>query len=398
MSIFIYQGQNQRMVNVKGEVEAPNTTIAKVNLQKQGILVENIRPKRTSSFKLGGKIKPAHISFVARQLSTMTSAGVPLVQSFSIMIEGLEHHKLKRCLNSVKSEIENGQSLAQSLAKQGQYFDALFCNLVEAGEQSGTLEEMLERIATYKEKTESLKKKIKKALFYPAAVVCVALIVTTVLLLFVVPQFEMMYGEFGAELPAFTRMVLLISNFVQHYWWLIFLAFIASIFLLRTLYKRSFKWRHFADRMILKTPIFGKILHLACVARFARTLSTTFAAGVPLVDALQSVSKAAGNLVYSDAISAIREDVTSGMQLQQAMRNTELFSNIVIQMVAIGEESGALEDMLAKVATTHEEDVDNSVDALSSLLEPLIMVVLGVLVGGLVVAMYLPVFQLGSVM
>lgn len=398
MSVFIYQGLNQKQALIKGEIDADNMTIAKVALQKQGILIKHLRPKRTSSFKSGGKIKPAHIACVARQLATMTSAGVPLVQAFGMMIDGLDHLKLKQCLSKVKSEIENGRSLAESLATEHKYFDALFCNLVEAGEQSGTLEQMLERIATYKEKTESLKKKIKKALFYPAAVIFVALVVTSVLLVFVVPQFENMYGEFGADLPGFTQLVIVVSNFVQQYWWAIFIAVVVLVFLLRMSIKRSRKMQVLFDRLVLKAPVFGKIFHMAAVARFARTLSTTFAAGVPLVDALLSVAKAAGNLIYADAIRQIRDDVTCGLQLQQAMRNTALFNNIVIQMVAIGEESGALEDMLAKVATTHEEDVDNRVDALSSLLEPLIMVVLGVLVGGLVIAMYLPVFQLGTVM
>lgn len=398
MKTFHYQGINQRQVAVKGEIDAKTEMLARVQLQKQGILIQKCTAKRNFNLNTGRRIKPADIARVARQLATMTTAGVPLVQSVGIMIEGDKNPRMKKLLTDIKISLESGRSLSESLKAHDRYFDNLFCNLIDAGEQSGTLEQMLHRIAIYKEKLESLKKKIKKAMFYPAAVLSVALIVTAILLIFVVPQFEDMFNDFGADLPVFTRVVIDLSEWVRDYWWLIIIAVIGLFFLLKFSLKRFVHFRRLMDRFILKVPVLGKILQLAAVARFARTLSTTFAAGVPLIEALESVAGAAGNSVYSDAIMAVREDVSTGQPLHQALRNTQIFNNLVVQMVLIGEESGALEDMLSKVADGYEEDVDNSVDALSSLLEPLIMVILGVLVGGLVVAMYLPVFELGSVM
>lgn len=398
MDTFLYQGINQRQIAVKGELEAESEIVAKISLQKQGILVQRIKKKTNLNISLGGRIKPGDIARLARQLSTMTDAGVPLVQSFGILVDGDKNPKMKKMLTEIKEHIESGHSLSEALQKHPKYFDSLFCNLVHAGEQSGTLEEMLRRIATYKEKLESLKKKIKKAMFYPAAVLFVALLVTAIMLVFVVPQFESMFNDFGADLPAFTRVVIDLSDWLRAQWWLVIIGIFVFVFLFKLALNKSISFSRLIDRLVLKLPVMGRILQLAAVARFARTLSTTFAAGVPLIEALEAVSGAAGNSVYSDAIDAIGEDVSTGQTLHQAMRNTQVFSNMVVQMVLIGEESGALEAMLAKVADNFEEDVDNNVDALSSLLEPLIMVVLGVLVGGLVIAMYLPVFELGSVM
>lgn len=398
MKTFLYRGVNQRQASVKGELEAENEIIARVALQKQGILVQSIKAKSNFNFNTGKRITAGDIARIARQLATMTSAGVPLVQSVGIMIDGDKNIRMKKMLTEIKNSLESGSSLSESLQKFPKHFDVLFCGLVEAGEQSGTLEEMLHRIAMYKEKTESLKKKIKKAMYYPASVLVVAFIVTAILLIFVVPQFESMFNDFGAQLPAFTQMVLSMSEWLRDKWWLALIIVIAFVTVFRIALYRSIKFKRFMDRFVLKVPVLGKILKLAAVARYSRTLSTTFAAGMPLIEALETVAVATGNSVYSDAVLAIREDVTTGQTLNQAMRNTQVFSNLVVQMVLIGEESGALESMLAKVADNFEEDVDIAVDSLSSLLEPMIMVVLGLLVGGLVVAMYLPVFELGSVM
>ncbi|MGD8310002.1 MAG: type II secretion system F family protein, partial [Chromatiales bacterium] len=299
-------------------------------------------------------------------------------------------------LLGIKTDIEGGSSLAEALSKHPLYFDDLFINLVEAGEHAGVLESLLHKIATYKEKTESLKGKIKKALFYPAAVILVAILVTAIIMIFVIPQFEQLFSSFGTDLPAFTRAVIDLSEFVQSWWWAMLIGVIAVAIAFGRVWKRSRKFRHAVDKMLLKTPILGVILHKAALARFSRTLSTMFAAGVPLVEALESVSGATGNVVYSDAVLRMREDVATGQSLQLSMQQQTLFPHMVIQMVSIGEESGSLDSLLAKVADFYEEEVDNAVDALSSLLEPLIMVILGVLIGSLVIAMYLPIFQLGA--
>jgi type IV pilus assembly protein PilC len=331
-----------------------------------------------------------------RQLATMMAAGVPLVQSFEIIGRGHENAGMRKLILNIKNEVESGTSLMETLAKHPLYFDDLVVNLVGAGEQAGVLETLLDKIATYKEKTEYLKAKIKKALFYPTAVIIVAFIVTAILLIFVVPQFEQLFGSFGADLPAFTRVVVNMSEFMQEYWWLVLGIAIGSIVGLLQAKKRSRKFGRALDRMILKMPIVGPIMHKAAVARYARTLGTMFAAGVPLVEALESVAGATGNVVYSDAVLLIRDSVATGQQLQFAMSQTGLFPNMVEQMVAIGEESGALDTMLNKVADFYEQEVDDAVDALSSLLEPLIMSILGILIGGLVVAMYLPIFKMGA--
>lgn len=399
MFTYLYEGTNPQGGKMQGEVSALNITLAKAELRRQGINPYKVRKKATSLFSGQRKkrITAADISYISRQMSTMMSAGVPLVQSFDIVAKGVDNLSLRDLVLTIKSDLEAGRSLSESLRQHPRYFDNLFCNLVAAGESSGSLETMLDRIATYKEKSESIKRKIKKALFYPTAVVVVAIVVTAILLIFVVPQFETLFKGFGADLPFFTKMVIDLSNVVQKWWWIILLSFIVGGWIFVYYHRRSKILQTLVDKIVLKIPIIGDILHKGAIARYARTLSTTFAAGVPLVEALDSVAGATGNIVYSDAVMKIREEVSTGSQIQAAMRNTGIFPNMVVQMVAIGEESGSLDQMLAKVADIYEEEVDAAVDALSSLLEPFIMVILGVLVGGLVVAMYLPIFKMGSV-
>ncbi|HPQ26785.1 MAG TPA: type II secretion system F family protein, partial [Gammaproteobacteria bacterium] len=337
------------------------------------------------------------IAIFSRQLATMMSAGVPMVQAFDIVGRGHNNPAMAEMILAIKADVEGGTSLTAALRKHPLYFDDLFCNLVEAGEQAGVLETLLDKIATYKEKTESLKAKIKKALFYPTAVIVVAILITSIIMIFVIPQFKDLFSSFGADLPAFTRFVITLSDFVAAWWWAILAAVVGAVVFASNVWKRSPKFRETLDRLLLKVPVIGSIMHKAALARFCRTTATMFTAGVPLVEALQSVSGATGSAVYGKAVLVMRDDVATGQSLQLAMRQQGLFPHMVIQMVTIGEESGALDDMLAKVADFYEEEVDNAVDALSSLLEPLIMVVLGTVVGGLVIALYLPIFQLGSV-
>jgi type IV pilus assembly protein PilC len=399
MSTFAYECTNNQGSKVKGEISALNITIAKADLRRQGLNPIKVRRRSQSLFsgKRRKKISPAEISYFSRQMATMMSAGVPLVQSFDIVAKGLENESMRDLVLSIKADVEAGRSFSEALRQHPMYFDPLFCSLVAAGEASGSLETMLDRIATYKEKTESLKRKIKKALFYPTAVMVVAIIVTAILLVFVVPQFEQLFKGFGADLPAFTKMIIGLSKIVQQWWWLFLGIIMLSVWGISYSKRKYPKVEHTFDRMLLKVPVVGSILHKAAIARFARTLSTTFAAGVPLVEALESVAGATGNIIYTTAVLKIRDEVSTGSQMQLAMRNTGIFPNMVIQMVAIGEESGSLDAMLGKIATIYEEEVDSAVDGLSSLLEPLIMAVLGVLVGGLVIAMYLPIFKMGSV-
>ena len=395
--LFIWTGTDKRGVKVKGQTRGGNPSLIKADLRKQGIKPISVR-KQSKLFRKTEKRKilPKDIAVFFRQLSTMMAAGVPLVQSFEIIGRGNENAGLRDLILKIKADVESGTSLSDSLAKHPYHFDALVISLVNAGEQAGVLESLLDNIATYKEKTESLKSKIKKALFYPAAVIVVAFIVTAILLIFVVPQFEDLFRSFGADLPAFTRVVVGLSGWMQEYWWLLFGAIIGSVVGFTQAKRRSRKFGRILDRTVLKIPIVGPIMHKAAVARYARTLSTMFSAGVPLVEALESVAGATGNVVYSDAVLMIRDSVATGQQLQFAMAQTGLFPNMVEQMVAIGEESGSLDAMLSKVADFFEQEVDDAVDALSSLLEPLIMSVLGVLIGSLVVAMYLPIFKMGA--
>ena len=396
--IFTWSGTDKSGRPGKGEITAISQAMARAQLRQQGIKPNNVRKKPKPLFGGKGKaIKPADIAIFTRQLATMLKAGVPLVQSFDIVEDGLEKPQMKALVVSIKNDVASGSGLAPSLAKHPRYFDELFCSLVGSGEDSGTLEVMLDRVATYKEKSEQLKAKIKKAMTYPTAVVCIALVVTAILLIKVVPVFANTFANFGSELPAFTQFVMDISDFVIAWWFVMFGVIVGTIFAFREMKLRSVPFSEFLDRAALKTPVVGGIIHDAVIARFSRTLATTFAAGVPLVEALNSTAGAAGNSVYAKAIRRIRDDVTTGNTLYTSIKSTGLFPNMLLQMVSIGEESGALDDMLDKVATHYEEAVDNAVDSLSSLMEPLIMSVLGVLVGGLMIAMYLPIFMLGSV-
>jgi len=396
--LFIWNGTDKSGRSSSGEIRAASSALAKAQLRRQGIKPKTIKKKGKPLFGSGGKpIKPADIAVFTRQMATMLKAGVPLVQSFEIVAEGSEKPKMRELVNNIRNDVAAGGGLALSLAKHPRLFDDLFCSLVASGEESGTLEVMLARVATYKEKTEQLKAKIKKALTYPTAVIVVAIVVTGILLVKVVPQFAETFRSFGSDLPAFTLFVLNISNFVQKWWFVILLLIIAGVFAFREAKLRSVKFSEFLDRLILRLPIFGMIVHDSVIARFSRTLATTFAAGVPLVDALESTAGAAGNSLYAKAIRRIKDDVTTGNTLYASTKATGLFPNMLLQMMSIGEESGSLDEMLDKVANHYEEAVDNAVDSLSSLMEPMIMAILGVLVGGLMVAMYLPIFMLGSV-
>lgn len=396
-SPFLWEGTDRKGKKVKGKSMAANEAAVRADLRRQGVVPKRIRKQSKGLFAGGGTITSADISIFSRQLATMLGAGIPLVQAFDIVGAGHENAAMQKLIAAIKADVEGGSSLAESIAKHPLYFDDLFVSLVEAGEQAGALETLLDKIATYKEKTEAIKKKIKKALTYPAAVLVVALVVTTILLIFVIPAFEDLFQGFGADLPTFTRMVIDLSKFVRAQGFLIATMIGGSVAAFLYFKKRSRAMRHFLDRMMLKAPVIGPILEKAAVSRYARTLSTMFAAGVPLVEALESVAGATGNIVYEIAVLQIRDEVATGQRLQVAMENTNRFPNMVIQMIAVGEESGSLDEMTAKVADFYEEDVDNAVDNLSSLLEPLIMSILGVLVGGLVVAMYLPIFKLGAV-
>lgn len=399
MPTFTYDGVDRKGIKIKGELPARNMALAKVTLRKQGINITNIREKRKNPLEglMKKKVKTLDITIFTRQLATMMKAGVPLVQSFEIVAEGLDNPSMREVVLGIKGEVEGGNTFAGALKKYPQYFDKLFCSLVESGEQSGALETMLDRVAIYKEKSELLKQKIKKAMKYPIAVVCVAVIVTIILMVKVVPVFQDLFSSFGADLPAFTKMVVNMSNWTQKYWFVLIIGIGIAITAFMEAKKRSQKFRDTLDRMALKLPIFGDLVYKAIIARFSRTLATTFAAGVPLIDALESTAGATNNVVFETAVLKIRDDVATGQQLQFAMRMTNLFPSMAIQMVAIGEESGSLDAMLDKVATHFENEVDNAVDGLTSMMEPLIMAVLGVLVGGLVIAMYLPIFQMGSV-
>lgn len=396
-NVFAWEGTDKKGKKIKGESRAANPAMVKADLRRQGISPLKVQ-KKSALFSSAKKKKiiPKDIAVFTRQLATMMSAGVPLVQSFEIIGRGHENPSMQELVLAIKADVESGSSLSSSLAKHPLYFDELVCNLVNAGEQAGILETLLDKIAIYKEKTEALKSKIKKALFYPTAVIVVAFIVTSILLIFVVPQFQSLFEGFGAELPAFTQLVVNLSEWMQSNWWIALFVIVGSLYGFMEAKKRSPKFAHTLDRMVLKMPIVGEIITKAIIARYARTLSTMFAAGVPLVEAMESVAGAAGNQVYAEGIMQMRDSVATGQQLQLAMTQTGLFPNMVNQMVAIGEESGSLDAMLGKVADFYEQEVDDAVDGLSSLIEPLIMAVLGVLVGGLIVAMYLPIFKMGS--
>ncbi len=395
-TVYTWEGTDKKGGKMSGELTGHNPALVKAQLRKQGINPTKVRKKAVSIFSSGKKIKPLDIAFFSRQMATMMKAGVPLLQSFDIIIEGAEKPNMRTMIEEVKMEVAAGNTFASALRQKPQYFDDLYCSLVDAGEQAGALETLLERVATYKEKTEALKAKIKKAMTYPIMVMLMAFVVSGIMLLYVVPKFQDIFAGFGAELPAFTLMVIGLSKFVQAWWLMIIGAMAVGVYLFKRTYKSSQKFRDRVDRALLKIPVIGPLLYKSAVARFARTLATTFAAGVPLVEALDSVAGAAGNVVFREAINKVKQDVSTGMQLNFSMRSTGIFPSLAIQMTAIGEESGALDAMLDKVASYYETEVDNMVDSLTSLMEPLIMGVLGVIVGGLVIAMYLPIFKLGG--
>ena len=393
---FIWEGKDRKGNRVTGKSLAATEQSLRADLRRQGVLATKVK-KQSNAFRSSKKPTAGDIAIFFRQLATMLTAGIPMVQAFEIVGTGHEKPSMQKLILDVKASIESGTTLHESLAKHPLYFDDLSVNLVEAGEQAGALETLLDKIATYKEKTEAIKKKIKKALFYPAAVLAVAVIVTVILLVFVIPQFESLFKGFGADLPAFTQMVVGLSKFVQTKGWLLGLMIGGCIYAFIYFHKRSRAMRMWIDRAMLKAPVVGPILVKAAIARYARTLATTFAAGVPLVEALNSVAGATGNIVYETGVLRMKDEVATGQRLQRAMENTGLFPNMVNQMIAVGEESGSLDQMASKVADFYELEVDSAVDSMSSLLEPMIMAILGVLVGGLVIAMYLPIFKLGSV-
>lgn len=401
LEIFVWKGVNRKGKSISGELAANNIIELKSQLRKQGITPSRVKKKPKPLFGLGGggdkAIIPGDIAVITRQIATMLGAGVPLVQTIEMIGSGHDNGKMRRLLGDIGIKLSSGIPLSDCLREHPLYFDDLYCDLVASGEQSGALESIYDRIATYKEKAEALKSKIKKAMTYPIAVLVIAFVVTAILLIFVVPVFQEIFESFGAELPAFTLLVIAISDFMQSYWHIGLGALYIGAFLFRRAHRNSQSLRDKVDQYILKLPVIGDLLEKAAVARYARTLSTTFAAGVPLIDALDSAAGASGNAVFRDAILEVKAEVSSGMQMNLAMRNCKIFPDMVIQMVAIGEESGAVDDMLSKVANVYEQQVDDAVDGLTALLEPMIMAVLGVVIGGLIIAMYLPIFEIGKV-
>ncbi|MCW8900659.1 MAG: type II secretion system F family protein [Gammaproteobacteria bacterium] len=396
---FIWEGKDSKGQKTQGETMGASVALVKADLRRQGVNPTKVRKKPKPLFGGGGKTKitPSDISIFARQLATMMDSGVPLVQSFEIIGKGHENQGMSNLLNAVKNDIEGGTTLSEALAKHPLQFDELFCNLVQAGEHAGILDSILDKIATYKEKTEAIKGKIKKAMTYPMAIMVVAFIITVILLIFVIPQFEQLFSGFGADLPAMTKFVVKMSEWMQAYWWALFAGIGIVVKTGLEAKKRSKAFNIFLDKYLLKAPVIGSILHKAAIARYARTLSTMFAAGVPLVEAMDSVSGAVGNVVYKEAVLKMRDEVSTGTQINTAMKQAKLFPHMVVQMTAIGEEAGSVDTMLSKVADFYEAEVDDAVDNLTALLEPMIMAFLGVVIGGLVIAMYLPIFQMGKV-
>ncbi|MGN7724247.1 type II secretion system F family protein [Luteimonas sp. 22616] len=398
LATYVWQGTDKRGVKMKGEQQSKNANLLRAELRRQGITPTVVKVKPKPLFGAAGKpIKPQDIASFSRMIATMIKSGVPIVQALEIIGSGNKNPRMQKLIGTIRNDIENGSSIYEALSKHPVQFDELYRNLVKAGESAGVLEVVLDTIATYKENIEALKGKIRKALFYPAMVMAVALLVSSILLIFVVPQFEDVFKGFGAELPAFTQMIVNASRFMVSWWWLILGVIIVAIVALIMAFKRSPRFQHLVDRLMLKLPIVGQILHNSAIARFARTLAITFKAGVPLVEALDTVAGATGNTVYEQAVKRIRDDVSVGYQINMAMKQTQLFPHMVTQMTAIGEEAGALDTMLFKVAEFYEQEVNNAVDALASLIEPLIMVFIGVIVGGMVIGMYLPIFKLGAV-
>ncbi|HEL4117957.1 TPA: type II secretion system F family protein [Stenotrophomonas maltophilia] len=395
---FVWEGTDKRGVKMKGEQLAKNANLLRAELRRQGINPGQVKPKSKPLFGAAGSpVKPKDIAFFSRQMATMMKSGVPIVSSLDIIASGHKNPRMKKLVDTIRTDIEGGSSMYEAISKHPVQFDELYRNLVRAGEGAGVLETVLDTVATYKENIEALKGKIKKALFYPIMVVVVAMLVSGIMLVFVVPQFEDVFKSFGAELPAFTQMVVNLSRFMVSWWWLMLLIAIGAAVGAIMAYKRSPKMQHAMDRFVLKVPVIGQIMHNSAIARFSRTTAVTFKAGVPLVEALGIVAGATGNTVYEEAVLRMRDDVSVGYPVNMSMKQTNLFPHMVIQMTGIGEEAGALDAMLFKVAEYYEQEVNNSVDALSSLLEPMIMVFIGTIVGGMVIAMYLPIFKLGAV-
>jgi type IV pilus assembly protein PilC len=390
---YLWEGRDKTGRAIKGEMRAAGEVVVSANLRRQGIKVIKVKRLRAS----GKRVSEKDIALFTRQLATMLKSGVPLLQAFDIVGKGHSNPSVAKLLFDIKTDVETGSSLQQAFKKYPLYFDDLYCNLIGAGEAAGILDGLLERLATYKEKIQAIKSKIKSALFYPISIIVVAVIITAVIMIFVIPAFKELFSNFGADLPGPTLVIMAISDFFVAYWWAIFGIIGGTLYTFFYFWKRSKKMQGIMDRLLLKLPIFGELIRKASIARWSRTLSTMFAAGVPLVEAFDSVAGAAGNAVYYDATKAIQREVTTGNSLTVAMQDTQVFPSMVLQMVAIGEEAGSLDAMLSKVADFYEEEVDNAVDALSSLMEPIIMVVLGTLIGGMVVAMYLPIFKMGQV-
>lgn len=394
---FVWEGTDKRGKKMKGEQTAKSANLLRAELRRQGITPTVVKPKSKPLFGTAGKkITPKEIAVFSRQIATMIKSGVPVVQALEIIGGGHKNLKMKELVNSLRLDIEGGSSIYEAMSKHPVQFDELYRNLVKAGESAGVLETVLDTIATYKENIESLKGKIKKALFYPATVIAVAILVSAILLVFVVPQFENTFKSFGADLPAFTMMIIHASDFMIAWWWAILLIIVGGGFFFLYAYRRSPAMQHTMDKLSLKIPVVGQVLHNAAIARFSRTLATTFKAGVPLVEALDIVAGATGNQVYEKAVHEVKNDVAVGYQLNMAMKQVNLFPHMVVQMTAIGEEAGALDTMLFKVAEFYEEEVNNAVDALSSLLEPMIMIIIGGVVGSMVIGMYLPIFKLAA--
>ncbi|WP_199096662.1 type II secretion system F family protein [Dyella sp. ASV21] len=397
LTMYDWVALDKRGKRMKGEMPAKNASLVKAELRRQGMNPQTVRERSKPLFGASGStVKPRDVAIFSRQIATMMASGVPMVQSFEIIADGQKNVRFKNILTDVKQSIEGGSTLHEALGKYPVQFDELYCNLVQAGESAGVLDTVLDTVATYKERMEGIKSKIKKALFYPVMVLAVAILVSMILLLFVVPVFAQTFKDAGAELPAPTQFVINASDFMKSYWWVVLGGIVGSIVAIVMAKKRSTKFAHFLDRVMLRLPVMGAILRESAIARFARTLGVTFKAGVPLVEAMEAVAGATGSIVYGEAVMQMRDDVAVGHQLQLSMRQTGLFPNMVVQMTAIGEESGALDHMLFKVAEFYEEEVNNKVDTLSTLLEPLIMVILGVLVGGMVISLYLPIFKLAG--
>ena len=392
--VFEWEGKDRNGKPVRGEVRAAGENQVQATLRRQGVLVQKLKKRRTASAK---RIKPKDIAIFTRQLATMMKAGVPLLQSFDIVGRGNPNPSVNKLLNQVRTDVETGTSLSAAFRKHPLYFNALYCNLVEAGEAAGILDDLLDRLASYMEKTEAIKSKVKSALMYPAAVIVVAFVVVVVIMIFVIPAFKEVFSSFGADLPAPTLLVIAISEFFVAYWWIVFGALGGGFYFFMQAWKRNVKVQRVMDRALLKMPIFGTLVEKSTVARWTRTLSTMFAAGVPLVEALDSVGGASGNSLYADATAQIQREVSTGTSLTMAMNNARIFPSMVLQMTSIGEESGSLDHMLGKAADFYEQEVDDMVAGLSSLMEPIIIVVLGTIIGGIVIAMYLPIFQLGQV-